>query len=274
MSDPLPTPEEKTLSSHAHPGNSPSRPIPVDLSVIMPCFNEAESIERVVREWKEVLDEEAIAHEIVIVNDGSTDGTGRLLDRIRRDTPGIKVIHQLNSGPARATRRGYELCRGRFVLHAEASGRYEPVDFLRLWERREESPFVMAHRTHRLDSWLRRLGSRILRWSLTKGFNLSLSDPNMPFRLVRRDLALAALKRVPTSARGLNLWMNVILCQLIAGPVPEVAVPFRKRISHRLRRKQETLLSQSLSTLRDLIAMKYGNGTQPGLGKIVPAPIA
>jgi len=247
---------------------SSERQPPAEVSIIMPCFNEAESIERVLREWKELLDEEVIAHEIIVVNDGSTDGTGRVLDRIRRDTKGIKVIHQLNAGSESATRRGYELCRGKFVLHAEASGRYEPLDFLRLWEQRDSAPFVMAFRTHRLDSPLRRGLSRALRSLLRRSFNLQLTDPNIPFRLVRRDLAMVALKRIPTSARALNLWMNIILAQLVDGPIPEVAVPFRKRLSHRLRRNQETLFRKSMNVFRDFMSMKYGNGTQPGLGKI------
>lgn len=260
MTSHLPQPDGKALSE---------RTLPVDLSIIMPCFNEAESIEKVLREWQELLEEEAIAYEIIVVNDGSSDGTGRLLDRIRRENKTIKVIHQLNSGADRATRRGYEMARGKWVLHAEASGRFEPLDFLRLWEKRETSPFVIAHRTHRLDSFLRRTLSKILRWQLRRSFNLRLIDPNVSFRLVRRDIAVVAIKEIPANAHSLNLWMDVILCKMITTAIPEVAVPYRKRITHRVRRKRETLFRQSRNIFRDLMAMKYGNGTQPGLGKLV-----
>lgn len=260
MTSHLPQPDGKALSE---------RNLPVDLSIIMPCFNEAESIEKVLREWQELLEEEAIAYEIIVVNDGSSDGTGRLLDRIRRDHKRIKVIHQLNVGADRATRRGYELARGKWVLHAEASGRFEPLDFLRLWEKRDFSPFVVAYRTHRLDGLLRRTLSKVLRWQLRRSFNLTLIDPNVSFRLVRRDMAMVAMKEIPTSAHSLNLWMDVILCKLVNNAIPEVAVPYRKRITHRVRRKRETLYRQARNIFRDLMAMKYGNGTQPGLKKLV-----
>lgn len=260
MTSHLPQPDGKALSE---------RSLPVDLSILMPCFNEAESIEKVLREWQELLEEEAIAYEIIVVNDGSADGTGRILDRIRRDNKRIKVIHQLNSGAERAVRRGYELARGKWVLHAEASGRFEPLDFLRLWEKRDTAPFVMAYRTHRLDSLLRRTLSKLLRWQLRRSFALSLIDPNVSFRLVRRDIATVAMKEIPATAHSINLWMDVILCKMIGNAIPEVAVPYRKRITHRVRRKRETLFKTSRNVFRDLMAMKYGNGTQPGLRKLV-----
>jgi len=241
----------------------------VELSIIMPCFNEAETIEKVLAEWKELLDEEKISHEIIVVNDGSSDGTGRLLDRIRRDTKGIKVIHQLNSGPSKATRRGYELCRGRFVLHTEASLRYEPLDFIRLWEKREESPCVFAFRTHRLDGILRRLLSRVQCFLLKRLFNLESQDPSVSFRLMRRDIALAALKQIPQKAEALNLWLTVITSHTIAPhSASEVAVPYRRRVSCRIRRKNRSLFSEALLSIREILAMRYGDTTRPGIGKL------
>lgn len=245
---------------------------PIDLSIIMPCFNEAENIEKVLREWKQILVEEQIAHEIIVVNDGSSDGTGRILDRVRREMKGIKVIHQLNSGASRATRRGYELCKGRYILHTEATLRFEPLDFLRLWERREECPAIVAYRTHRLDSLFHGLLTRCQRFLLKRVINLDLHDPSVPFRLIRRDIATAVLRQIPEQTQAFNLWLSVTLSQIIQRPLVEVAVPFRKRLSCRIRRKHKTLLGRSIVTTREILTMRYGNSSRPGMPKLPAWP--
>src|SRR5439155_6811729 len=98
-----------------------------ELSLVIPCYNEADAIENVVRDWCVSLDELVGEgnYEILIVNDGSTDGTGRILDRIRRERKCLRVIHQLNLGHDVAARRGYDLARGRFVAQIDGNGRFE-----------------------------------------------------------------------------------------------------------------------------------------------------
>lgn len=77
----------------------PERPSP-EISLAAPAYNEAEGIEAVVREWCEVLRGAGLAFEIVICNDGSSDGTGEILEQLRRDVPELQSV-------GGASNRGY-----------------------------------------------------------------------------------------------------------------------------------------------------------------------
>src|SRR5262249_8248265 len=97
-----------------------------ELSVVMPCFNESPTIETTLREWESYFSELTPSFEIIVVNDGSKDGTGRILDRLRKEMKNLRVIHQLNLGHGRAARRGYEAARGKYVLELDCDGSAGP----------------------------------------------------------------------------------------------------------------------------------------------------
>ena len=75
------------------------------LSVVMPAFNEENTIETIVRRVLEI----PFHIEIVIVNDGSTDGTRQILERLAKEDSRIRVVHQENSGKTAALRKGFAL---------------------------------------------------------------------------------------------------------------------------------------------------------------------
>ena len=80
----------------------------VRLSVAAPCYNEAESIEAVVARWDEVLTQAPLSSEIVLCNDGSTDGTREVLKKYR-DQQDIQVLlHETNQGKGAALKSGFE----------------------------------------------------------------------------------------------------------------------------------------------------------------------
>src|SRR3989338_8550426 len=96
-----------------------------ELSIVMPCYNESAGIEPVLMEWLLFLRGLKLSSfEIVVINDGSTDGTGRILDKLRRESRELRVFHQLNVGHGRAVRRGYETARGRYVAQVDSNGCY------------------------------------------------------------------------------------------------------------------------------------------------------
>jgi dolichol-phosphate mannosyltransferase len=207
----------------------------VELSVVIPCFNESDGIENLLREWDAALSETLASYEIIVVNDGSTDGTGRILDQLRKQFGNLRVIHQLNSGQSAAVRRGYEAARGVYVLQLDASGRYEPADFLQLWEKRAHFDLILAQRTHRLDAPIRRLGSNILRLFVRVLFGMRLQDPNVPFRLFRREIASHYFAQVKPHAISTHLAMGLLIYQNAPKRTAEVLVPYRRRphgVSH------------------------------------------
>lgn len=228
----------------------------VDLSVIIPCFNEAENIEGLIREWSHFLNAELISFEVIVVNDGSTDGTGRVLDRLRREMKNMRVIHQLNLGHGRAIRRGYECARGTHVLQVDASGRYETSDFLRLWEHRDRSPLILAYRTHRLDKLPRRLMAHLLRKFVKLLFRLPVQDPNVPFRIFRREAATPYLAQLPQGLISVNLSLTLLMKLEFPHSVAEVPVPFRQRAKGASHHKVATLMLVGTHILIEMVRLR------------------
>jgi hypothetical protein len=182
-----------------------------ELSIVMPCFNEADNIEQRVRDWTAAAHAATPHFEMVIINDGSSDGSGRILDRLRKELKSIRLIHQLNGGHARAVRRGYELARGRFVLQVDSNGSYRPAEFAAFWAKRNSFELVVGTRGPWIRGRMRRLLVGVLRWWIGFLFGNTLEDPDVPFRLFRRETVLGYLNGIPKDFEGVNLALTLLI---------------------------------------------------------------
>ena len=209
--------------------SSTSKNVTIDCSIVMPVFNEAGIVELTVRDWNRHLLEMGLEYELIIINDGSSDGTGRVLDRLRREIPQIRVIHQLNTGHSQAIRRGYSLARGQYILQCDLNGRYEPEDFTHLWEAKGKHKLVLANRTHRLDSLPRRILSSGLRQMTSLICGVTLNDPNVPFRLCETETVQKFLPLLPLGWKSTNLAISISVARELPQMICEVKIPFRKR---------------------------------------------
>jgi len=207
----------------------------VVLSVVMPCYNEADHIEETLRAWTDFLTDEVESHEIVLVNDGSTDGTGRLLDRIRKETPTLRVIHQLNGGKEAALRRGYEAARGSYVLQTESNGRFDPADFLPFWENRTPDGLLLARRERPLESWFLRTHRRGVGALVKLLFGAEWREPQSPFRLISRTCLQSQLARLPRGFAQVNLGLTLLAHLDNPQGIRELPVPYRFRTGLRRR---------------------------------------
>jgi len=95
------------------------------LTVVMPVFNESETLDTMIRR---VLKEIPHSLELIVVNDGSTDGSGDIADSLARTDARIQVLHQKNAGKTAALRRGFELSRGSIVIVQDADAEYDPAE--------------------------------------------------------------------------------------------------------------------------------------------------
>lgn len=96
------------------------------LSVIIPCFNEHETIEEVTA----VVCATGLVHEVIIVDDGSTDGTRELLPKIAQNNALVRVIyHDHNQGKGAAVRTGFEAATGDVLLIQDADLEYDPREY-------------------------------------------------------------------------------------------------------------------------------------------------
>jgi dolichol-phosphate mannosyltransferase len=139
----------------------------VELSVVIPVFNEVENIEPLIVEIGETL-EGRIEYEIVVVDDGSTDGTADLLARLTGHYPKLRIVaHAARFGQSTALCSGVREAKGEWIATLDGDGQNDPADIPKLLEVAkqcaEASPvgLVGGHRTERQDHWSKRLASRL-----------------------------------------------------------------------------------------------------------------
>ncbi len=162
------------------------------LSVIVPVFNEVRTIDRIVAAVRAV----DIDLEIIVVNDGSTDGTSGRLVELARSTTGMRVLHHdRNHGKGAALRTGFAAARGQFVVVQDADLEYDPNDFHQLLQPLLENraDVVYGSRFSNSDSsseprtW-HTFGNRCLTWFSNVCTGLVLTDMETCYKMFRRDI--------------------------------------------------------------------------------------
>jgi len=159
------------------------------LSVVMPVFNEERTVEAIVRRVLQVPN----LHELIVVDDASTDGTGAVLDRVQ--DPRIRVFHHPhNRGKGAALRTGFEQVRGEVVIVQDADLEYDPRDYPRLLGPLEAglADVVYGSRfsgeTHRVLFYWHYLGNRFLTTLSNMMTNLNLTDMETCYKAFRAEV--------------------------------------------------------------------------------------
>ncbi len=174
----------------ASTGTNPRRP-EVEISVVAPCFNEMENAKALTERLLQVYQKRGLAGEVVLVNDGSRDETGRVLDDLAAKYSNVVTVHHpQNYGIAAAWQTGVAVSRGKYVCLIDADLQYLPEEVWRLYREIEASraDMVQGFRStiERLkDS--RYLYSKALNVLLNVSFGMSLQDNKSGFVIARRD---------------------------------------------------------------------------------------
>jgi dolichol-phosphate mannosyltransferase len=166
----------------------------VTLSVVVPVKDEAANVGPLAREIAAALVGEA-PHEIIFVDDGSSDGTPEALRALKTEIPALRVLrHDRNLGQSRGIRSGAMAAKGDILITLDGDGQNDPADIPRLLRALEAEPnigLVSGVRTKRQDTASRRLASRagnaFRNWMLKDG----ATDTGCGLKAFRRDLFLA-----------------------------------------------------------------------------------
>ncbi len=151
----------------------------MDLSIIIPMFNEAENAETTLNRVEEALASFPGTYEIVVVNDGSLDNTLNILNRLAEQDRKLKVVsYSKNIGRGMALKKGFKESSGEIVVSIDADLSYDPhyiIEFVETLRRESDIDFVLASPYmpgggvqnvpfHRL--WISRFGNKILRFAM------------------------------------------------------------------------------------------------------------
>lgn len=171
------------------------------LSVVAPAFNEAESIERVVRYWQDVIARDGLDAEIVITDDGSTDATLAILTRLADEFPNLRIErNEVNGGYGAALTKAIRAARADRVLTLDSDGQFDLADHALLTTKMREGDFdvVTGYRDKKKDRVMRTLADRTMNMIIRIGFGCRLRDTNCAMKLFKADV----IRDVNIEARG------------------------------------------------------------------------
>jgi len=160
----------------------------LDLSVIIPAFNEEENLALLWPELREVLDAAGLRYEIVFVDDGSEDRSAEVIREFHGQDARVRLVRlKVNSGQSAATDAGFKAVRGRYVVTMDADLQYDPHDIPALLAHLDRWDAVTGWRVRREDSWVKRIASRVANWIRNALSDDDVRDSGCTFRAFRRE---------------------------------------------------------------------------------------
>lgn len=170
------------------------------ISVFFPAFNDEQTIGVLVKKALEVLPQFTDDYEVLVINDGSSDGTGPLLDELSRRYPQVRAIHHAhNRGYGGALQSGFEHATKEFVFYTDGDGQYDVREISRLIPLMTNGiDVVNGYKAKRADNLHRVIIGKIYNRMSRLLFRLPIRDVDCDFRLLRRD-ALRNLGKISTS---------------------------------------------------------------------------
>jgi len=199
-----------------------------ELVVVVPVYNEESAIVSVLTEWRRELLRTVPNFLILVVNDGSKDGTLNALSALK--WPELRIHTHPNRGHGQSCLVGYQEAAkwgARYVFQIDSDGQCDSVAFRLIWERRQDAPAIYGRRITRDDGFSRRIITTILRWSLKLKRKTRLNDTNVPYRLYETKTAAEAAKNIPSSFDLANIALALVLEP--KGFI-EVPIHFRDRV--------------------------------------------
>ena len=164
----------------------------LDLSIVLPVYNEAGNLATLHAELSTVLSGLGRSYEIVAVDDGSTDDSLQVLRRLQADDPHLRIVRfRRNFGQTAAFAAGFDHARGAIVVTLDADGQNDPADIPRLLQVMEEGDYdiVSGWRQNRQEPFLtRKLPSMIANRLIASASDIHLHDRGCSLKAYRNDL--------------------------------------------------------------------------------------
>jgi glycosyltransferase involved in cell wall biosynthesis len=222
----------------------------------MPAYNEEGGIREAVEAVQRHVLEFVSGSELVVVNDGSRDTTGAILDSLAADDPRVRVVHKANGGHGPAVMTGLAAARGEYVFLIDSDNQIPLESFAELWrEVKKGRDGAFGVRRVRNDAQIRRLLTVIIRQSLTALFGVRMHDANVPFKLLRREAWNDARRIIPEDTLAPSLFLAVWTMRR-GLDIAFVNVPHRDRETGTVSIRRWKLVKFCARAFRQLLAFR------------------
>lgn len=183
------------------------------LYIVIPAYNEEMNIRKTVEQWHEVAVRAGEGSRLVVVDDGSRDRTGVVLEECAKRFERLIPLHRENGGHGAAVLCGYRYAvehGADYIFQTDSDGQTVPDEFWQLWEERAHCGLLIGDRSRRQDGVGRVVVTRVLRFVLRLRFGVFIRDANTPYRLMRAEELAQVIKLLPQNYNLPNVMISVI----------------------------------------------------------------
>jgi glycosyltransferase involved in cell wall biosynthesis len=158
------------------------------ISAVLPAYNEEQALAATVKDLRAVLQRVGRPFEILIVNDGSRDGTGALADRLAAEDVAVRALHHaVNRGYGGALKTGFDSARGEWVFLMDADGQFDPAELPAFVAATSRADFIVGYRHPRADPGHRTLFAKTWAALTSVLLGVGVRDVDCAFKLMRRS---------------------------------------------------------------------------------------
>ncbi|MFH1565745.1 MAG: glycosyltransferase family 2 protein [bacterium] len=200
----------------------------IKLSVVIPVYNELETLEKILKKVKAV----PVSKEIILVDDGSTDGSREILEKLKRKDASLKIIFQKeNQGKGAALRAGFKEAIGELVIVQDADLEYDPADYLKLIAHLKSSLVDVVYGSRFMGSYkdmttLHYWGNRVLTFFTNLFFGVVLTDMETCYKLIPLEI----IKKIDIKSNRFNFEPEITAKILKMGKkIKEVPISYAGR---------------------------------------------
>ncbi len=169
------------------------------LSVVLPAYNEEQAIALTISDILAVLQSWIKDFEVIIVNDGSTDGTAAIVTAMAESDPHVRLVsHASNQGYGAALVSGFAAATKELTFFMDSDGQFDIRDLFQFFPFIDAYDAVIGYRIHRQDSWIRKLNAWGWKWLIRLVLSVHASDIDCAFKLLHTEF----LHTHPLETRG------------------------------------------------------------------------
>jgi len=179
------------------------------LAVVIPVYNEERNITPLLEDWQPVFSHANVPHRVILIDDGSKDGSLSLLRTRQEGDPTLEVHTQTNAGHGPAILKGYRLAAdAQWVFQIDSDHQVDTAAFSLLWENRDRYDLLLAQRLGKNASPGRRGVSAFSTLIVRLLYGKGVKDVNVPYRLMRGSMLREALDVVPEKSFAPNILLT------------------------------------------------------------------
>lgn len=223
------------------------------LWVIMPVYNEEDCIEEVTYEWLQELRKYSFEFTFCILNDGSTDSSPQILNKIKEKEKEIEVIDKPNSGHGKTCVLGYKIAienGAQWIFQIDSDGQCDPKYFKKIVEESAKHNVVYGYRKTRDDGFQRSMVSRIVTFFVYFATWVWIKDANVPYRMMKKELLEKAINHIPSDFILANILVSVLLNKQMK--IKWINIHFRNRRGEKPKVKTSMFAKHGLKLFKQL----------------------